>query len=560
MKKTVKQSEKVRIIGIRNIILMAILVVLFFSMVVSNKSIREKYDDQYNLVEAARKYQKGSENLTNAVRGYAATKDIKYYNDYYNELNQEKNRDIALTEMKRIGITQKEQGYIDLISSTSNNLVPLEEQAMKDVLESKLQEAIDTVYGTAYEDSFTIIHETTQKLIDEIAARMADETAKANKITIFINIICSISVVLVVISVISLVSFVKKELITPLPLVLEQMQAISNGNFSAPFALQKDESEVGVLVGAIIETKNILRSIIREIAYVLEEMAHKKFDIKIKETYVGELSEIRTSFEKILDNLNETFYGISRTTQKVSEGASQLAVASEELAEGAEQQADAVNEILLTLNQMKEVCMEDACAAEESAQVAKKTENSLAQSDEQMKALKEAIYEINQSSEQIGGIINTINSIATETNLLALNAAIEAARAGQSGRGFAVVAEHVKELASASADAANTTTDLIKNSIALIQKGTQIAEQTSAELEDVKTGAEHTFNRMAKLTQSSKDKVKKMEEITLRLNQIAQTVERNSAASQQTAATSEAQSNETRELDDMINKFQLRKR
>ena len=95
--------------------------------------------------------------------------------------------------MKRIGITQKEQGYIDLISSTSNNLVPLEEQAMKDVLESKLQEAIDTVYGTAYEDSFTIIHETTQKLIDEIAARMADETAKANKITIFINIICSIS-------------------------------------------------------------------------------------------------------------------------------------------------------------------------------------------------------------------------------------------------------------------------------------------------------------------------------------------------------------------------------
>ena len=57
---------------------------------------------------------------------------------------------------------------------------------------------------------------------------------------------------------------------------------------------------------------------------------------------------------------------LRRTTQKVSEGASQLAVASEELAEGAEQQADAVNEILLTLNQMKEVCMEDACAAEES--------------------------------------------------------------------------------------------------------------------------------------------------------------------------------------------------
>ncbi|ODP39532.1 methyl-accepting chemotaxis protein [Sphingomonas turrisvirgatae] len=49
--------------------------------------------------------------------------------------------------------------------------------------------------------------------------------------------------------------------------------------------------------------------------------------------------------------------------------------------------------------------------------------------------------------QQLADIVNTIDAIATRTNLLALNATIEAARAGEVGRGFAVVAGEVKNLA-----------------------------------------------------------------------------------------------------------------
>jgi len=113
--------------------------------------------------------------------------------------------------------------------------------------------------------------------------------------------------------------------------------------------------------------------------------------------------------------------------------------------------------------------------------VAAKTSDEIA---EQVNSAMQIIQELSVESGNIVSIVDTIKSIADQTNLLALNAAIEAARAGEQGRGFAVVADEVRQLAARTTISTSEIEGVVKSNKELTDQVIQNIEVVSHTAEE----------------------------------------------------------------------------
>ncbi len=558
MKKAMKQSIMVAILNAVSGLLSISIGLVFFLSVYYNQGINDANEVRFDLTYNANRFLNGSSTLTNEVRAFAATGDKIHYDNYWDEVNNKKNRDIGVDNLRKIGITNEEEQMIAQMFSISNQLIPLEEKAMEAAKNGDRDTAIQTVYSGEYQSAIIKINQLRTNFLETLDGRAAGEVKHLESVCAVLSGIVVLLIILLLGIQILQNFLIKKKVIKPILTIEQEMNRISQGNLSSNFTLEPDSSEIGILVASIHTTKEELKRYIDDISAQLSEMAKGNMNVEQTIRYIGDFAPIQKSLEVILTSLNETLAQIDDAATQVDSHAEQVSSGAQALAQGATEQASTVQELSSNINLLTEQMRDIAKNAELAKGSTEQAAESLNVSSSKMLEMQNAMNAISDASTEISKIIKTIEDIAFQTNILALNAAVEAARAGTAGKGFAVVADEVRNLANKSQEASRHTAELIENSTRAVAQGVELTEDTVQALKMVIEKAQESNNYVETIAVESEEQAESLNQVNVGVGQISDVVQTNAATAEQSAAASEELSAQSNQLKQLAGAFNLR--
>lgn len=558
MKKAISQSLLNAILNGISILSLLYLAFSLSSYRNVNTQLNKAYEERFNLTYNANRFMNGSAYLTNEVRAFAATGLQEHFDNYWNEVDNLKNRDKGVAAMQEIGITSSEQKMIDDMYALSNQLVPLEDEAMKNVQSGKTTAALNYVYGPEYSASIAKINTLKEQFLSDLDNRTAEQVdnliAQTNSIRVQMIIALSVVGIMQLCNMI----LVRFKVLRPIVSIEKQMLEISRGNLSANFDLISDTSEIGMLVDSIHETKRELKKYISDINTTLTQMAQGNMDLSIGNDYRGEFQPIQRAMAQILDSFNRALSQINKAAEQVSEESGKMSGNAQSLSDGAAEQAAAVEELSASITEISKQVNSTSSDADHANKASEEAMKHLSICNEKMEALRAAIDEISDSSRQIGGITKAIEDISLQTNILALNASVEAARAGEAGKGFAVVAGEVQSLANKSTESAKNISLLIEKSIKQVQSGASLSVETMNALMEVISSGEQSAAMIERIASSAMQQAESLDQVTVGMNQISDVVQNNASTAEDTASSAQGLRRSAEDLKESVHRFRLR--
>lgn len=343
----------------------------------------------------------------------------------------------------------------------------------------------------------------------------------------------------------------------PIGQVVASIEMLSEGNLDIDLKV-RGHDEIGGIALKVNEMAGKYRDIISDISRFLQEISYGNLTAQSNCEYPGEFDGIRNTMEVIECRLNETIDNIRESADQVNNSAKQVSAAAQVLASGAAQQADAVEELGSSILNVSGQAVKNAESVRAVSEHVNKSGLRVAQGNQYIQSLNDAMGEVSLSSEKISGITKIIEDIAFQTNILALNAAIEAARAGSFGKGFAVVAGEVRNLAAKSAEAANQTSELIECSVRAVSEGKRLAEDTARVLGEIAEQSLLVEKVMGEIEEASIEQADTLERINGVLSDVSAVVQANAATAEESSASSRELAVQTQIMKSEIGKFRLR--